>query len=445
MLAVVLGALAFSSLNLYRQLQLIVTARGDLTHTQGALYGFTAAQYGEEAELRAYVVSRESRPFVGDTDTVGRRLADLTAAAEPLGLADLNASIAKLFRLHHEWDQEIAEPLIAHPDLSGTPLLETRRKFLSDATLAETNHAQRVLDDRLDAAQRELGSIINQIMQAGLLSLLFFGAFGVLFVGLRTRMLNRIRRERSIIETLQGAFRAGMDPLPGARLGTAYTSATADAAVGGDIFDTWALDDHRGLVLVADISGKGLDAAVNTALVKYAVRTLSSTTDAPDAILAGFNRVFMQTIKDPCLFVAAFVGVVDARAMTLRYASAGHAGAFMRRGSTVTQLPVTGPLIGLDPAFAFGSGQYALKAGDVLVLATDGFSEARTKGGTMLPDEQALALVKEASPEPQRCADELIAAVRRHSGGKLADDLALLVVAVDGLPASASVSSSAAA
>lgn len=138
------------------------------------------------------------------------------------------------------------------------------------------------------------------------------------------------------------------------------------------------------------------------------------------------------------MFVAMFVGILDMRTMTLRYASAGHPGAFLRRATAVRALPVNGPLVGLDRNSVFSSSVEPLNVGDLLVLATDGFTEARTAKGTILDDDSALALVADAKTDPQGCADDLIAAVRRHSGGKLSDDLALVVLSVDGLPASSS-------
>ncbi len=448
MLAVVLAVLGLASLNLYKQLEILSIQQRILVRSEAALFRTANDQYIEEANLRAFVASGMPVPYMGLNDAYERNWAVLSRIARALGDPALDKSVARLGRLHRRWDTEVAQPLLHDPRSAQSHELEVNRKFLAESINDQTQHIQTQLDGRLDGAQRDLANTIRQTLLAALLSLLFFGTFGVLFVGVRTRMLNRIRRERSIIETLQGAFRAGVEPLPGSRLGTAYISATSDAAVGGDIFDTWPLDDHRGLVLVADISGKGINAAVNTALVKYAVRTFASTTDSPDVIVAAFNRMFLDTIKDPSLFVAMFVGVVDMRSMTLRYTSAGHPGAFLRRGGTVEQLAVNGPLVGLDRSCVFSSTVEPLKVGDLLVVATDGFTEARTKSGTILDDESALSLVLDAKSDPQGCADDLIDAVRRHSGGKLADDLALVVLSVDGLPAATApvaASSSAAA
>jgi serine phosphatase RsbU (regulator of sigma subunit) len=218
--------------------------------------------------------------------------------------------------------------------------------------------------------------------------------------------------------------------LPGVRIGRAYISADVDAAVGGDLYDVRKIDPSRGLVVVADISGKGLQAAVNTAFVKYSIRMLARAIDDPAEILAQFNRAFLDTVRDPNLFVVVFVGILDAETRLLRYASAGHSGSYLRRGSDVTQLAVTGPIVGLDPEFGYESRTLSLRAGDLIVLATDGLSEARNADGDLLLDEGAMELLKATSDDPQTCADELVAAVRLRSGGALHDDLALLVLAI---------------
>jgi len=309
--------------------------------------------------------------------------------------------------------------------------LEATGKMLSDKIDGEAQSVLRVLDAHVRNEQRALVWRINETLAIAVLSILLFGIVGIIFVGSRYRMAVRLDRERRIIETLQRAFQTGWDPIPHSRIGTAYVSATRDAAVGGDLFDIRRLDDDRGLIVMADMSGKGIDAAVNTAFVKYSLRTLAVRDDDPAAILNDFNRMFLDTIKDPSLFVVAFVGIFDSRTMSMTYASAGHSGAYLRRGRDVTQLEVTGPIVGLDREFEYASGTVTFLPQDMLVLATDGLTEARDRHGAALDDAGAIALVRESPSDPQACADRLVSAVRRRSGGRIVDDLALLVITID--------------
>jgi serine phosphatase RsbU (regulator of sigma subunit) len=164
-------------------------------------------------------------------------------------------------------------------------------------------------------------------------------------------------RERTVADTLQRAFLSGWDVVPLLRVGTAYLSSTRELAVGGDLFDIHAIDEHRSLLLVADVSGKGINAAVETAQVKYSIRTLVEDYTDPAAVLAKFNHIFRHSQRDPASFVSAFVGILDARDWTLRYASAGHAPAYVRRTDLVEQLPVTGPVLGVTKVTRFAGGR----------------------------------------------------------------------------------------
>ena len=202
-------------------------------------------------------------------------------------------------------------------------------------------------------AQIDLRHRIDETLRGAILAILCFGILGILFIGWGRRMLSRIDRERQIIETLQRAFRTGWDPLPRSRIGTAYISATRDASVGGDLFDIRRLGRDRGLLVVADVSGKGIEAAVNTAFVKYSLRTLALANDDPAEILGAFNRHVPRDDQGPVAVRGRVRRHLDARTLRLTYASAGHAGAFFAATAPCALLEVTGPIVGLDPAFAY--------------------------------------------------------------------------------------------
>jgi sigma-B regulation protein RsbU (phosphoserine phosphatase) len=210
-------------------------------------------------------------------------------------------------------------------------------------------------------------------------------------------------------------------------VGTAYLSATAEAEVGGDFIDAWR-DDGRGYFLIADVSGKGIDAAVNTAFVKYAIRTLASASRDPGEILARFNELHLRTISDPSVFVVVFLGSLD-RDGKLRYASAGHELAFLRKEGVVHLLPVTGPVIGVFEGQKFETRVLDFESPEMLLLSTDGFTEARDGAGQMLGVELASQIVASGPDEPQALCDYLIVTITARSGGTITDDLALLSIA----------------
>ena len=77
-------------------------------------------------------------------------------------------------------------------------------------------------------------------------------------------------------------------------------------------------------MLIADVSGKGVDAAVLTAFIKFMIRAIALRHSEPAAILAEFNGAFSKAVGNPYLFVSMFVGVLDTATFRLEYASAGH-------------------------------------------------------------------------------------------------------------------------
>jgi serine phosphatase RsbU (regulator of sigma subunit) len=435
LLFVVLVATLLGAFRIYAQLDRAAAVQRSLVRGQEQLYGVLKAQQDEELGVRGYTQTKKTY-FLGHRvsahDDFDRQMNGLrqTVAQLQLGPSVANA-VEEMSDAHHQWEREVAEPLSVSPLPKDAVQIQETGKVLTDEIDSHERALEQLLNDQVQQAQRNLIRQINETLAITLLSVFAFGAVGIVFLVLRRRMIARLERERRIIETLQGAFRTGWDRLPRSRIGTAYISATRDAEVGGDLFDVRRLDDDRGLVIVADVSGKGIEAAVNTAFVKYSIRTLALEHNDPGTILAAFNRMFLDTIGDPSLFVVVFVGIFDLRALRLTYASAGHSGAFLRRGREVSQLDVTGPIIGLDKSFTYASRTLSLQPHDLVVLATAGLTEARDRHGRALDEAGAMTLVRESSSDPQACANELVQAVKRRGGGRLFDDLALLVIAID--------------
>lgn len=438
LIAAIIAIAVFISVRIYRQLEYAARVESEIVTAQQKLDLLITVQLDQEAGLRGFVAW--NKPFFLDDDKNGKEsdkfitaLDDFEATTRTLGVSDLSTSVGEMHYLHHLWLRDVAEPLREKPHGKGALLRQTYGKVYIDQLAHTSERVRTQLKQKLKDAQDTLERRTKQALVGGLASILVFGIVAVVFVASRAQILEVLERESSIVETLQGAFRTDLDVLPRSRIGTAYVSADRDAAVGGDLFDVRRLDATRGLVMIADMSGKGIEAAVNTAFVKYSIRTLALTRNDPAQILTQFNRIFLDTIVDPNLFVVAFVGIIDSADGSFVYASAGHPGAWLRRGNGVEPLAITGPIVGLDASFGYENRTLRLAREDLIVLATDGLTEARDLEGEILPDAAALELLRAASREPQACADDLVAAVRSRSGGVVHDDLALLVVGFDGV------------
>src|SRR5579863_6061063 len=391
----------------------------------------------EDSRLRGYLASGQRlflQPYSSNEPTFNQIWQQLRAASRTAGLQDGDAVLFDLRKSHDEWSQRVEAPLIARPTGPDEQLDLSIGKVLTDRFTADYLSLKKSYDDQGRAASRRIQTLLVQaaIYMAALI--LLFGAAAIIADVFRSRTLVALDRERMMADTLQRAFLSGWDSVPHLHVGTAYVSSTREAAVGGDLFDIHRIDDHRCLLLVADVSGKGINAAVETAQVKYSIRTLVDDYADPAAVLARFNRTFINAQRDPSSFVSAFVGILDDRDWTLRYASGGHAPAFVRRSDWVEQLPVTGPVLGVAHDFQFSSVNVAIAPGDTIVLATDGLTEARDSAGVPVDDDGVIRWIRDGERDPEHLAAELINKVTRFAGGRINDDLALLVIRIEAAP-----------
>jgi serine phosphatase RsbU (regulator of sigma subunit)/anti-sigma regulatory factor (Ser/Thr protein kinase) len=236
-------------------------------------------------------------------------------------------------------------------------------------------------------------------------------------------------REHGIATTLQNALLALPERIPGLLFAHRYHSATEVALVGGDFYDVFELDNGLLGVTVGDMSGKGLDAAVMTSLVKHTVRAhaVEKGKTPADIVRMASRVLFMQSHLEH--FATVFFAILDRRDGRLVYCNAGHpAPAILRRARELTELPSNSPLIGAFPDMPFGNSETYVETGDVLLLYTDGLVEARR--GEALFGESRLAALLERSYglEPEQLVESVAHAVYEFAEGRLSDDLALLAL-----------------
>ncbi len=390
------------------------------------------SQIVEENALRGYALTRDSYyvdEYFTATSAFDTRIASIRVALAAERVVRAEQLLAEYVRVQNQWREEVAAPVIQEPGQRRAEL-DRRNKVFSDY---ESRIVAIMRTDLQAAAQSLARSTQTQLERGAYVRTFWFVLFGLLAILLnafRTRLYGELSAERMTTEKLQSAFRSETEPLPNCEVGTTYRSASSHSAVGGDVFDVHRLDDSQALLLIADVSGKGVDAAVLTAFIKFTIRGISFRHYDPGAILAEFNMEFAHAVKNPSLFVSMLVGVLDTRTFAFHYASAGLDSAFVRRAAGVERLKVTGPVLGImnEP---FGTNTIDLRGGDALVLATDGLTEARDRTGAMLGDDGAMRLIERAPRGAQDLADALAAQVRIIASGRLQDDLAILVVRVN--------------
>ena len=167
---------------------------------------------------------------------------------------------------------------------------------------------------------------------------------------------------------------AGVDYAVGYRL--------AHGLTGGDIVDVYHFDNGAVSFAVADISGKGSQAAIHAALVKYGLRAYASQGLTAEHVLRSLDRLYLENAAFEQIesFASVFFGVVDFTRRSLSYASGGHeAAAILIPGEPARLLDPTAPLIGVfdDQHHLFRQSHVELPPGALLVATTDGVTEAR--------------------------------------------------------------------
>lgn len=220
--------------------------------------------------------------------------------------------------------------------------------------------------------------------------------------------------------------------LPWVELGVAYLAASEGAvsalAVGGDFYEVVGAGDRAALVL-GDVAGRGAGAAALTGLTRYLLRGLSATEPHLPTALTRLNAALLPEVGDR--FVTLIAGALTATGgrVEARLVLAGHPRPVHVRGRAAALVGAPGSLLGLLEVVALSESVLQLEPGDLLVLYTDGVTEAR---GTeeMYGDERLLALLA-AQPQgapAQTVADAVVDDVRRHAGSEGHDDLAVLVL-----------------
>jgi serine phosphatase RsbU (regulator of sigma subunit) len=254
-----------------------------------------------------------------------------------------------------------------------------------------------------------------------------FAFIALLFAVVVGRLRRAIDEGRDMVERLQRAFISSRRALPNVDVGSVLISATRGSNVGGDTYDAFTFDGRYGVFLVADVSGKGIEAAVDTALIKYTIRTLFSEDRDPAQIVSKFASIYARTAENPETFVVLFLAVVDLEDGTVNYASAGHEPAWVVRAGAVDELPPTGAIVGIAREESYTARSISLAPGDALVVSTDGLTESRDGRGSLLGAENVRIWLGDLSGPAQRMADSIVKRLRKRSSS-ITDDLAILVV-----------------
>jgi len=197
-------------------------------------------------------------------------------------------------------------------------------------------------------------------------------------------------------------------------------------AVSGDFYDYYELSDGRIAFCLADVSGKGMNAALLMAKTASLFRCLGKGIHDPAKLLGMLNREILETsIRG--MFVTMVAGVLDTRSNEVTLSSAGHLPALhMGCAALVAEYPATAPPLGIIPGASFSKDTFDLQGG-CLYLYTDGLLDAR-QGDGRLGKEGLVELLREYSHLPSAQRAKAIADAVHARDGAVEDDLTLLII-----------------
>jgi serine phosphatase RsbU (regulator of sigma subunit)/pSer/pThr/pTyr-binding forkhead associated (FHA) protein len=197
--------------------------------------------------------------------------------------------------------------------------------------------------------------------------------------------------------------------------------------VGGDLYDFHRRDDGALVVLVGDISGKGMGAALLMSSVLSSARVLYDSVDGPLALIRRLNNIVHRG-TDGKSFVTVFVGWLDPGTGRMRYVNAGHPEGFLVLGERVRSLEATGIPVGMLPDFPWEEAETTIDPGETLAVFSDGIPEAQRGEEFFDLERIKQTLVASGGPDVDASANALVHAVDEFSAGAhRSDDLTLVL------------------
>jgi serine phosphatase RsbU (regulator of sigma subunit) len=202
--------------------------------------------------------------------------------------------------------------------------------------------------------------------------------------------------------------------------------------VGGDFYDFIARDNDpdKLCLVIADVTGKGVPAALYMAVARTMMRAETQKDQSAARVLQRVNELIISDNRSP-LFLSAFYAVLDVESGLLQYANAGHNAPLCLRQATgeIEELTTQGYLLGAFSHVSFNEAETTLAIGDVLLLYTDGVNEARDADGRFFGEERLKTAVTNAGDRhAEGIVEAIVTAVASFIGEMAqADDLTILV------------------
>lgn len=265
--------------------------------------------------------------------------------------------------------------------------------------------------------------------------------FGVRELSARIRSILRNRREAlgdhgRLADELRSAADVQRSLFPRARPSLRTLDCAARcrpaSAVGGDYFDYVPIDSSRVALVLADVAGKGMPAALLMASLHGVIRAQAASTAARVEELVSTLNTLLHQEAGITSYATLFYGVYDDDTRVLEFVNAGHPPAVVVGRNRLTSLHATCPPVGLFDAIQANAARIQLESGDVLVVYSDGATEALNAVGDEFGREGLIDFISGMDRESadKLCADVLEALAQHQAGARQHDDITVLVARV---------------
>lgn len=237
-------------------------------------------------------------------------------------------------------------------------------------------------------------------------------------------------REHRISEVLQQALLPPVSiKTPHYEIAAEYHSALREAEVGGDFYDVFDIGDGWLAMVMGDVSGKGLSAAVYTSMAKYMIRAYAHENAEPKSVMKRLNEALFGFMNDET-FITVFYGLFDTNSNIFAYANAGHEPPVLcdaSLGGTV-MLEVTGPAMGMIRKVGYSQRVISVHPDNIMVIYTDGITDSRVDNDFFGVDGVSNVITRNIIRSAKTISSEIYKAAVHHANGRLGDDAALLVL-----------------
>ena len=243
------------------------------------------------------------------------------------------------------------------------------------------------------------------------------------------------QQNKHISQALQSGMKNDLQQVEGISAEGIYSSATADAFVGGDFYSMIKLPGRRACIIMGDVSGKGIEAASISSAVKTALSAYAWEGRTPARMVATLNE-FLLGFSRVETFATLFVGIVDLATSSLMYCSAGHPPAILvsAQSGEAELLDVQSGVVGAFHDMEYKNGTVRLHEGDILLLYTDGTTEARSPEGAFFGETGLRDMIMDEVPRGfDGLLDRFLSTLDRYTGQRLDDDVAMVALRFDEL------------